>query len=330
MTGKDLYNIETRSTVRALVTFKSSDYFVNLYSARGSYLYFYNLQGMVHSIRLGRSVLTYDVFYSRYFGGILLLDLNVVLRYGWKSQLNNPSCLSSATAAAKYSFGNKWCGNKCATSAGASFSSKGWCEFNNDVTFLVYRTSNPPTTLSTNKVGEQLTVTVKATPQTNNPNGGTTNGGTTSTTTSNSDTLSDGVRDFFLRALITTIIISLVIFGVIGLIIYCCVKLTPGAKSYEGFSYQYPTTGAQQVPQQMVMGTPSPAPAGQARIPMVNNNLGMPQAYNPQFGGQTQMSNGVPLPGQQGQMSVQMPLNQMGTPSNPQTGAFEAKKPVGI
>ena len=337
MTGKDLYQIETRPSVRWMIPYKSSDFFAVFERERGSNIYIYNLQGMVHSLQLTSSARIYDTFYSEYFGGLLVLDNYdpvVVLRYSWKAGTNNPSCLSSATATAKYSFGNKWCGNKCAISSGVAFTNRGICEFNNDRAFLVYLNSDPPTTLPTNKVGEQLTIRASTAPPNDplNPNGGTGNTTTTSTT-SNSDTLSNGLRDFFLRALIMTIIIVLVIFAVLGLIIYCCVKLTPGAKSYEGTGYQYPVTGSQQASRQVIR--PSQSPRGRMMAHSTNNALGAPQPYIPQMGGQKKGMNGwnpstgkgVPLPGQHNQMSVQMPLNQMGTPMNPNMGALEAQRP---
>ena len=157
MTGKDLYHIATRPKIHAIINFKSSDFFVIMDGFERKDLYFYNLQGMVHKVVLESNIYAYDVFYSEYYGGLILLDSYdeiVVLRYSWKASLNNPSCLSSATASAKYSFSNKWCGNNCA--AGATFTSRGSCEFTNDSAFLVYLNTNPPNSLPTNKVGVEL------------------------------------------------------------------------------------------------------------------------------------------------------------------------------
>ena len=151
MSGNDLYHIHTRPSVRGLVSFKSSDFFVIMSSSTSSNLYVYNLQGMVHQIELSSSTYVAYVFYSEYLGGLFLLDDNILVRYSWSIGTNNPSCGTSSTSDA-YSFSNKWCSKSCSSTA--SLTNRGICEFSQDTNFLIYLSNDVPNNLPTNLLGE--------------------------------------------------------------------------------------------------------------------------------------------------------------------------------
>ena len=148
---------------------------------------------------------------------------------------SNPSCLSSATTTPKYSFTNKWYGNSCAF--GATFTSRGLCEFTNDPTFRVYVSTNTPADLATNKVGEDLKITVKTAVDPNNPNSdpnnpnGNPNSDPNSANNGGNSSSSSSKGGFF-----STTVIIIIIVVVIGLIlsalgsiaiIYCMMKSSP-------------------------------------------------------------------------------------------------------
>ena len=137
MTRTELYQIETRPKIKSLFAIKSSDFFVIMEHDLSNHIYIYNLQGMVHHIELERSIFKERLVYSEYFQNLFALQHNTVLKYSWKPETNNPSCRPDAEAQRKYSFGNKWCSDKCAD--GAVFSqARGSCQFSNDSEFLVY------------------------------------------------------------------------------------------------------------------------------------------------------------------------------------------------
>ena len=176
------------------------------------------------------------------------------MRYSWKTELNNPSCSPEATATPKYSFINKWCGNQCNTTSGATFTNRGACEFTNDPNFLVYLSTSPPTNLPTNKLGEQLTLKASIAPP--------------------YDPLKPKKDDEGTNILIFVIVIVLGIIVFIVLIILivccccCCRKRTPTAKVSE-----------------------IAASAGHGRIPMVNSSLGTTNPNIPQPGTKNLVAN---------------------------------------
>ena len=236
--GKDLYHISTSGKVTALKALKASDYFLMWELTVNKAATIYNLQGIVHKITLESSLYENRLFDSQYFGGLLQTNSEVpvvLLRYSWNAGSNNPSCLSSAAATPKYSFTNKWCGNSC--SSGATFTIRGLCEFTNDPTFRVYVSTNPPADLATNKVGEDLQITVKTAVDPNNPNSDPNNPNGNPNTDPNSanngaNSSSSSSKGGFLSTTVI-IIIGIVVVGLIlsavaiGVIIYCMMKPSP-------------------------------------------------------------------------------------------------------
>ena len=64
---------------------------------------------------------------------------NIVLKFSWDLNSQNPSCSSSSEGTEKYSFSNKWC-SRC--SPQAKLTQRGICEFTLDPKFLVYFSKN--------------------------------------------------------------------------------------------------------------------------------------------------------------------------------------------
>ena len=124
LTGTELYHIETIEA-RHLVSFKASDYFAVFLKLRSdSRFVIYNLRGRIYS---GEVDFYYDelIVYSVAFGGLLLLNSNILLQYSWSQETANPSCDRSVNVL--YSFTNKACRKNCAE--GAVYTARGFCEF---------------------------------------------------------------------------------------------------------------------------------------------------------------------------------------------------------
>ena len=158
ITGCHIYQIRT-SIFLHMVTIKASNFFAIVgfpfegVSATSYPISIYNLQGFVfHLFNMFNQ--TPEVIYSEFFGDLLLLNKNMILRVSWNESSANPTCRTGGEQEKMaYSFSNKWCGEDCTD--GAKFSKRGICEFyeKKDHDYLVYFNSTIPV-LPTNLVGE--------------------------------------------------------------------------------------------------------------------------------------------------------------------------------